>query len=308
MFLWRCIAVVLAFFFVAYGTLSCAVAAGWRAFAPRSVLSANALLWLRLGPFFAAALLSLAFTMPSFLLLEPRSSSEPIGLVAGLLAVACLALLAVGAVRAWFAMARASRALGLWLRDSSLMGGPDGVPVFAVGPDAPVLTVAGVFRPQVLVSQAALSALTKAEMDACLSHERAHVRRFDNLKKLLLLLSPFPAMRDLERAWTEAAEIEADDAAVSSQEGALDLASALLKLSRMSLHPLLPLTSGMAHGPADLVRTRVERLFAWREVPRRRSQDRGFGVPSLTIIVLLFAYAYPTALGAVHQLTEWLVQ
>jgi len=67
----------------------------------------------------------------------------------------------------------------------------------------------------------------------------AHAHRRDNLKKLLFRFCAFPGMSRLEAAWCEAEEMAADDAAVASVGDALDLASALIKLSRLA-----PVASG----------------------------------------------------------------
>ena len=55
----------------------------------------------------------------------------------------------------------------------------------------------------------------------------------DNLKKLVFRFCPFPGMAKLESAWSQAAELAADDAAVSNLNDAVDLAAALVKLSRL---------------------------------------------------------------------------
>ena len=51
----------------------------------------------------------------------------------------------------------------------------------------------------------------------------------DNLKKLVFRFCPFPGMAGLESAWSQAAELAADDAAVSNLNDAVDLAAALVK-------------------------------------------------------------------------------
>ena len=60
------------------------------------------------------------------------------------------------------------------------------------------------------------------------------MRSWDNLKKVLISATPFPGMGSIESAWREAAELAADDAAVTNRQEALDLAAALIKLSRSS--------------------------------------------------------------------------
>ena len=58
------------------------------------------------------------------------------------------------------------------------------------------------------------------------------MRSRDNLKKALISATPFPGMSGIESAWREASELAADDAAVANRQNALDLAAALIKLSK----------------------------------------------------------------------------
>ena len=81
----------------------------------------------------------------------------------------------------------------------------------------------------------------------------------------------------LERAWREATEMAADDAAVSNVSEALDLAAAVIKLSRLApLEPPAELTTALVHSPAESVNARVERLIAWSE--RRQNPTQGIFV------------------------------
>ena len=59
-------------------------------------------------------------------------------------------------------------------------------------------------------------------------------------------------MAKLEQAWSEAAEIAADNAAVSSLSQALDLASALIKISRITPVRTAVLATGFLHGDSGL--------------------------------------------------------
>ena len=84
MFAARCIGVSLAVFVLLYVFLSVAVSRGWklvrRMFRPRSARgSADLLFALRILPLALSSAITLAFTLPSFLLLEPRSTNEAIG-------------------------------------------------------------------------------------------------------------------------------------------------------------------------------------------------------------------------------------
>jgi Zn-dependent protease with chaperone function len=149
-----------------------------------------------------------------------------------------------------------------------------------------------------------------------LRHELAHVSRHDNVKKLLLCFIRFPGMAGLHAAWREATEMAADDAAVSSEGEALDLAAALIKLSRMEIpNPPAELTAALLHSPAGLANTRIERLIAW-DVARKIAQKNcspwywlsWYRLSSGLAMVVAFVLTYGQLLVRVHAATEWLVR
>ena len=157
----------------------------------------------------------------------------------------------------------------------SIMESGNPVPIFRTGNDAPTITLAGVCAPKVLVSEATLAMLNPRELRTALRHEIAHALRYDNLKKLVFRFSVFPAMVDLEDAWSEQTEMAADDAAVSSFPDALDLAAALIKVSRLgAIEPPGELTMALLHSSTAL-KARVQRLVAWDkpEAASRRKMD-----------------------------------
>ena len=102
----------------------------------------------------------------------------------------------------------------------------------------------------------------------------------------------------------------ADDAAVSSTADALDLAAALLKLSRLKAdEPSPDLSAALVHGHAAIINARVERLISW---PERPEGLRDFTPKSVVAIVLpilaAFAISYGSLLADVHRATEWLIR
>jgi len=313
MFAARCIGVLLAVFVLLYAPLSVTICLTWkrlwRAIRPQSAIgSANLLFALRLAPLALAAIFTLVFTLPSFLLLEPRSTDESVGTAPLLLGMCCLILLAGGIVQTVLAQIRTSRALITWLAGSTLVESDKPLPVFRTGTDGPALTLAGVRKPRVLISESALSVLTVQELRTALEHEVAHLRSYDNLKKLLFQLTAFPGMRALEDAWSEQAELAADDAAVSSKGEALDLAAALIKVSRLG-SVQAELTSALLHGSTALS-LRVQRLFCWewsRCTPASRLNWRYVLPPGLAVF-LIAVTTYSSALTGMHTVTEWLVR
>jgi beta-lactamase regulating signal transducer with metallopeptidase domain len=147
-------------------------------------------------------------------------------------------------------------------------------------------------------------------MRTALNHEIAHIRHRDNLKKLVLRSVSFPGTDDLEAAWLQASEMAADDAAVSSTADALDLAAALIKLSKLKAgRPSPDLTAALMHGQAATISERIERLISWSE-ERRASQAisprRILAVAVSSVAVLVISYS--SLLADVHKATEWLVR
>jgi Zn-dependent protease with chaperone function len=311
----RGIAVSLSVFFLVYSSLSIAVYCLWQRawfylqqYPARR--RADLMFALRMLPLAASAAVTLALAVPSFVLLEPHAIDEPLGGAPLVFGLCGLALLAAGVVNAARALVRTSRTIRSWIRHASVVSLNVPVPVWRISRAVPALTAAGVLRPRVLMSGAAEFILTPKELQTALQHELAHVRRRDNLKKLLLRLVAFPGMAGLETAWLEATEMAADDSAVSSIGEALDLAAALIKLSRVSSERPAELTAALMHSPAGLMNARVERLIAWEE-GRKTQVPRYFpwyGLSAALAIVAGFAVTYGQLLVRVHTATEWLVR
>jgi hypothetical protein len=316
MFALRGAIVSLAVFAIVYCALSVAVLFIWRRvyvwtrrLAPRHV--ENSLFALRMLPFAGAVLVTLAFTVPSFILLEPRSIHEPIDAELLALAACGVALQVYGLANAVSALRKASRAIAAWMLAATPLEVESSIPVLRVSEPAPAMLAGGIVNPRVLVSGAAEFVLTGNEMQAALNHEVAHVRRRDNLKKLVFRCVSFPGMRHLETAWFEAAEMAADDAAVSSASEALDLAAALIKLSRLAPYKApIELTAAVVSGPMPIISARIERLVAWNgaaQVAERDASPVWTAAATIATIAAL-AISYGHLLARVHAATEWLVR
>jgi len=316
MFLARGIAVSFSVFLIVYCSLSVAVGCAWRGVRSSmqwqpSQRAADFLFGLRMLPFVAASLVTFAFAVPSFLLLEPRQIEEPLGWVPVALGACGAGLAILGIVNALVAVRRVSRTIAAWSSGAQRIPADIAVPVLRITPAVPAMTATGIVRPRILVSGAAESLLSQKELSAALNHEIAHVRRRDNLRKLVLRLVAFPGMRGLEQAWLEATEMAADDAAVFSADEALELASALIKLSRSNqAPPAVDLTAALVHSSASAMNARVERLVAWSDArvlpgePGSAWYAVGAGFAALAI----FAVSYSQLLIGVHAATEWLVR
>jgi Zn-dependent protease with chaperone function len=197
-----------------------------------------------------------------------------------------------------------------WLSDATAIAAGAAVPFFRTGRGIPALTAAGILGPKVLISEAATAVLSESELRTALRHEVAHVRRRDNLKKLLFRFCAFPRMAQLEKAWSEAAEMAADDAAVDSAWEALDLASALIKLSRLPQVSQSPaLTTALLHASATAMNARIERLIAWDDASASTDQfSLWYALLPAFGIVVCAAVTYNAMLNQLHLATEWLVR
>ena len=316
MFALRGVAVSFSVFVLVYCTLSLAVCCAWRWFwlhiqryPARRI--ADLLFALRVFPLANAAVITIVFTVPSFVLLEPRAIEEPVGEIPLVLGICGLALGIFGLVNAALAMRRASRTVAEWTHQAQPIEAAASIPVLRIARNIPAMIAAGIARPRVLVSTTAEFMLSDREFQSALNHEVAHVRRRDNLKKLLLRFVAFPGMAALEAAWIEASEMAADDAAVTSANEALDLAAALIKLSRLGpVESPVDLTAALVHSPASVMNARVERLIAWSDERRISSQHRSpwYGLGAALATIVAFAVTYSQLLVHVHTATEWLVR
>jgi beta-lactamase regulating signal transducer with metallopeptidase domain len=302
--------IALGVFFLVYGALSLLVGVAWRAVRrdQRPVRCATAY-GFRILPLVAAFVAVTVLTVPSFLCFEPRWDDEPIGTAALALAAAGAAILIFGTINALLAWMRTSRSVSAWIADAQMLEPVATVPAFQTSEAVPLLAVAGLGRPKLLVSDAAARLLDPGELEVAIRHELAHLRRRDNLKKLVLRFCAFPSLRVLERAWLQAAEIDADDEAVKDERSALDLASALIKASRLS--PRVPgpeLAMDLVSHAPGAVAARVDRLLAWtpRVPPYPRSLP--ISVPVALVTVMVAGLTYMWALARVHQLTELLLR
>jgi len=326
MFTLRGIAVSLTFFVLLYCLLSALVAAAWRLL---MVLRATErsrvglLFALRVLPLVASAVITFAFVVPSFQLLEPRSTDEGMGAIPLALAVCALALIACGCFRVVTAQTKTSRVVGRWLEgadqldvnataehqaDDQAKNITFRARAFRARAAAPPLTLVGVRTPRVLVSESAIALLSHDELRIALEHELAHMRSGDNLKKLVFRFCPFPCMDKLESAWSQTAELAADDAAVSSVADALNLAAALVKLSRLVPVEAGPVcTVGFVTGS---IGARVERLLAWGEAGKSQPMHicRWYAIPPALVGLLCVLATYGSALTLTHEVTEWLVR
>lgn len=305
----RGISVSLAIFLLTYASLRAIVAAGWK-IAERKpgrvrALGPNAVYLLQVGPFLASVLAVACFAIPAFLRFEPIGASEEFGPPVIALSLLCLGVFTAALYRALSAYVRTSRLVRKWKRGATAVQDSP-LPLFQTGPDSPPLVVAGMLRPKLLVSSSTSGLLSEDELARAIAHESAHIRHHDNLKKIGLRLCQFPPMRSMEQSWLEALEIAADQSAVNSKREALDLASALVKSSRLS-RPTPELVTNLASPAGTLLHNRVERLLAW-ERPQSSARYAQVLIPGAMLSLAILAVSrYDLLLWLVHELAEVLM-
>jgi len=311
MFALRGIAVSLTFFVLLYCLLSGLVVISWRWLkwlrATKQSL-AGLLFVLRVFPLVASVVITFAFVVPSFQLLEPRSIDEGMGAMPLALGLCALLLIAYGCFRVVAAQTTTTRVVARWLEGAHPLNVDARTVTFRSRREAPPLTLVGMRKPRVLVSESTIALLSHDELQIALKHELEHVRSRDNLKKLLFRFCPFPGMARLESAWSQAAELAADDAAVSNLDDAVDLAAALVKLSRLVPVEAAPVcTVGFVTGS---ISARVTRLLAWDEAAKAHSTKirAWYAIPPALVALSCVFATYGPALALTHEMTEWLVR
>jgi beta-lactamase regulating signal transducer with metallopeptidase domain len=199
-------------------------------------------------------------------------------------------------------------------RDTRLAG--ESRPVCVLTGAAPLVALTGIFRPRLLISQLVIRALSAEQLAAVLRHERAHRMSLDNLKRLLILLSPgllpfFRGFDALEQAWAVAAEWAADDRATKgNRRWALTLASALVRVARLNTAQPFPLLATSLLGDQAGLSARVDRLL--NPAPRRQEIQASPILKATAGLTLAAGIAgvmlQPTMLHSVHELLEDLIR
>ncbi|MFN8062411.1 MAG: M56 family metallopeptidase [Vicinamibacterales bacterium] len=279
-------------------------------------LGTTRLFALRVLPSLAAAAFVCCVFVPSYVVFEPRTPDESVGVSLVALAAVMVACVARGVWRAGRGLRDARSASSEWLTRARSVGAAElsaGLPMFAVETPAPVVALVGVWRPRLFVAREVLRRLSPRELAATIAHEVCHRRAHDNLKRVCVRLMPdllgvLPAGRAIERAWTRAAEHEADANAVAALGvSPLELASAIIKVARLSQALPVPLPVSRLDDGDDLD-DRVRRLIEGRTSQRARLSGLGrvwLVLGAATAVAALVAIS--ASVPGVHELSEALL-
>jgi beta-lactamase regulating signal transducer with metallopeptidase domain len=256
-----------------------------------------------ISPTLGSILLAFGVVLPAFVLFEPPHEGERVGALLMLFAaLGALHLLRVG-IRV-HRMLQLSRVVTTTWRHNArrLREGDWGMPTYLIDAAFPVVAVSGFLRPTLFIDSRVVAACSRPELAAIAAHERAHVRNWDNLRRLLIGSCAGPRSATAS-AWREAAEQAADDHAAASSSRAVDLASALLKMARIAPARSLELTAlSTVHDGGDF-ETRIRRLLMPINRKPRRS-PAGLVVAALVPLLAILAANWVSLLSSVHAVGE----
>lgn len=293
----------------AAGSLVAGLLAARRSHAATPVADANRLFFLQVMPAAAALAAAVLCVLPAYAFFEPRDGSERFGFTAGLLAAAAALAICFTAAR----LARAfweTRLLATRWRASAERLDVPLLPVDAYRFDHPypVVSVVGVFRPQVFVSRTVMETFTPPELRAAFLHELSHLDAWDNVKRLIvrsLPKAPWPSRRKaIQAEWEQALEESAD--ARASAADPLDLASALLKAARLAARGAAPEPAAVYLYNGSGLERRIRRLTqSARPIDAARRRISPLALGTIASLALLMS---PPAMRGVHELIEALVR
>ncbi len=259
------------------------------------------------APMIAALALGVGLVLPAFAIFEPAHGGEALGLLLPALAIAGATLVAIWTWRAARMLLISRRVIAGWTRRASAIADARwGIPALLIDTGAPIVAVGGLLRPRLYVDRSVLELCTDPELDAIAAHEQAHVRRRDNMRRLLVGASAGPRSA-AAAAWRAAAEHAADRTAARSPRAALDLAAALVKLARANRSPSWDETVLSTVHDGGSLESRVRYLLAVDgETAGRR--DDGHHAVWITFAAVLILPGAPRLLQLVHGAVEVLVQ
>ncbi|MGE5813294.1 MAG: hypothetical protein ACM36C_02300, partial [Acidobacteriota bacterium] len=172
----------------------------------------------------------------------------------------------------------------------------------------------GLVKPRLLVSRSVVDGLTPEEFERAGAPELAHHRARDTAKRRLLAFAPdlvsrTSLARELEYDWKHSAEVEADADAARTEKQAVALASALVKVARLSEgKPRLDTGRAAFHDGAPVAH-RV-RALCERETftpPPRHGFRILFGTTAVVLTIAGVLNTTASFLTTIHRITESLV-
>jgi len=177
---------------------------------------------------------------------------------------------------------------------------PRGIVPVRSSPAIPEPSVAGVFRPVILLPQGLDVQLTPAQLESVLLHEMAHVHRRDNLMGLLhraveVLFWFHPLIWWIGARLSDERERACDEDVLSGGIEPKTYAESILRICELGLGSPLSFASGMT---ASSLTTRIEAIMTHRVTPRLT-----VGRKAVLAAAGCIALASPFVAGLVAQTT-----
>jgi len=265
------------------------------------------LLVLRALPVLTGLVATVLFTAPAFHLYEPRYVEDmPVALI--VLAAGGLMILAGTILRMGRILVITRRLRRAWTRSSRPLVHPRSpVPAFVVESPFPIVALLGVAKPLLFMARQVVDTCSAAQLSAIVDHECAHLRRWDNLTRLLLDASFDPLAwtstgRELRAAWMEAAEQAADDGASDH----IALAEGLVRVAKLAPghEPRIAAASALLEGQE--IERRVRRLIAVRHecIAERRRPVLPRAALAALVMLVFAAVMSDAGLRWTHDLIE----
>ena len=182
------------------------------------------------------------------------------------------------------------------------------VPVVAYCERVAVPTVIGVLHPMILLPATLTTGLTSEELSAILSHELAHIRRYDlwmNLLQRIIesLLFFHPFVWYLSRRLSAEREICCDDLVIRSGHQPMNYAGALLRMAELCVlarHPQLVSLSATGRTSTELEK-RIVRLMQEKREATVRLNRLG---TLILLAILITSAATPAMFSAMAQQSQ----
>lgn len=267
--------------------VSSSLTSGWSA-----AVRAELVFALRAFPVVASLSLVLGYIVPSYLLHEPFDSGEVVSRKLALVAIVSTAAVFFAVYRVMSSWISTRRMIRTWMRGADVAAVEGGtVPVYRIEHEFPIIAVTGIFRPRMFIARRVLDSLEPGELAASIAHEYGHLTARDNFKRTILRfcrdLMILPVGSRLDHDWAESAESAADEfAAREGSKGALDLASALIKISRIVPthgHAAMPVATFLLGSSSGDITSRVRALLRLSEHRPERTGRRLSPLGSISI-------------------------
>jgi beta-lactamase regulating signal transducer with metallopeptidase domain len=249
------------------------------------------------------------------MLLEPDVSGETIGWLCLAMAALCLVAWGISIGRTVRIANRSARYVDR-CRKTSQEAHVEAAAVWVIDAQAPLMALSGILKPRLLMSRNVVGSLSAEELSVAVRHESAHRESLDNLKRLIMMITPgiLPfanGFGTLERGWSRFTEWAADDRAVSGDaDSSVALASALVRVSRLGVAAKSSLLATSLIGDRSDLQSRVDRLLSATTHPTSRRWPAVVMACGAVAITgsLLRVLMDPATLSSVHGLLEYWMQ